>query len=97
MKGVLILFLLLLCADAKETQTTPKSTTVAVSKQEISDARAIEILYRDFIDTRPSTQKNQLATETKNAIETFEAKYPNSPLLIPTLELLVEVDNFLNN
>jgi len=97
MKGLLILFLLLLSVEAKETQTTAKSSTITVSKQELSDARAIEVLYQDFIDTRPSTQKKQLATETKNAIETFEARYPASPLLKATLELLVEVDNYLNN
>jgi len=97
MKGLLILFLLLLSAEAKETQTAPKNSTVTVSKQELSDARGIEVLYQNFIDTRPSAKKKQLATATKNAIETFEAKYPTSPLLKATLELLVEVDNYLDN
>lgn len=95
-----ILFVLLavmsMSAAEKAELSTDKKTGVVYIKSEKEQALAIEQTYEDFINTKPSSKKRSLALQTKEAIETFEASYPDSQLIPSLLLLLEEVDFYLN-
>ena len=78
-------------------QTAQKKHTTRYEQQVISDAKIIEAHYRTFIDTPPSEKKKDLAIALKEEIETFQARYENSKLIAPALELLIVVDDYLEN
>ncbi len=85
-----------LCSAADTMSVAAQDSTVSAPNSEKGQAVAIENLYRDFIDTKPSSKKHALAVQTKEAIETFEATFPDSELTPALLDLLQEIDVYLN-
>jgi len=92
---IAIIFLGLLSLNA---QTNTKSAEIPSQKHanEIKLLESIRQNYALFIDTKPSQKKNELAEKVKMDIETFEAIYPHSILMPQTLDLLREVDLYLD-
>ena len=96
MKQLLTLTLLGLLSLHAQTSSTTAHPSVKIDSSEMHLAMKIRHDYEQFIDTRPSTEKQYLAQQVKSDIETFEATFPNSPLMPETLALLREVDIYLD-
>ena len=92
-----IIFSTLLLWAGNVSDSAQKHTTTHHEQQIIADAKRISQHYQEFIDTPPSKQKKALAITLKEEIETFQARYEGSKLIKPALELLVEVDDYLDS
>ena len=94
---IIIMFATLFLSAENIATTSPKHPPAVHQQQIITEAKIIAQHYHEFIDTPPSKQKKRLAITIKEEIETFQARYEGSKLIEPALELLVEVDNYLDN
>ena len=94
---IILLSTLFLWADTTPATAAERSAALKEQQQLIAEAKVISKHYHEFIDTPPSEKKKKLALAVKEEIETFQALHEDSKLLVPTLELLVEVDYYLDN
>ena len=93
---IAIIFLGLLSLNA-QSSSKETATSSQIKSSEITLAMQIRHNYEQFIDTKPSKKKRQLAHQVRSNIETFEATYPNASMMPETLTLLKEVDIYLDS
>ncbi len=96
MKHLLTLVFLGFLSLHAQTATKVEHHLTQAQKSELALAMKIRNTYEQFIDTKPSKKKGQLALQVKADVETFEATYPGSPLMPDALLLLKEVDIYLD-
>ena len=96
MRLLFLTFLMITATWAEVQASGVQQVTAAQQGSESAQARAIEESYREFIDTRPSSQKKKLALKTKEMIISFQATFHDSRLAPSLNGLLQVINDYLN-
>ncbi len=96
MRLLFLTFLMITATWAEVQASSAQQVTAAQQGSESAQARAIEESYREFIDTRPSSQKKKLALKTKEMIISFQTTFQDSRLTPSLNGLLQVINDYLN-
>ncbi len=96
MRLLFLAFLIITATWADVQAANTQQAAAAQQGSESAQARAIEESYREFIDTKPSSQKKKLALKTKEMITSFQATFHDSRLAPSLNGLLQEINDYLN-